>query len=187
MESNSTPQDAAAQLAEADERRSRLTTRLRLPAGFHVVLGAAVALQTATAAFGIGAQSGAGIALVVAGCVAFAAAVLVLAWRFRALNGVWVGGLLARSLLGLTTEASWAYGVPFAAAVWAALAGVGWLVVPASVVGGVAYAVAAQRWWRAYQRDPETHAASDSRIVVGSALVVILAGVAVLVAFGLGH
>jgi hypothetical protein len=187
MESKPTPRDAAAQLAEAEEHRTRLATRLRLPAGFHVVLGMTVATQMATAAFGIGAQSGAGLALIVAGCIVFCAVVVLLSWRFRVLNGVWLGGLLARSLLGLTTEASWAYGVPFAAAVWAALGGVGWLVVPASVVGGAAYAVAARRWWTAYRRDPATHAEGDSVMVVATALVVVLAGAGVLVAFALGR
>jgi hypothetical protein len=178
---------AAAQLADAEERRTRLATRLRLPQGFHTILGVTIAIQTATAAFGIGAQTGAGLALVVAACVVFAAVVVLLAWRFRVLNGVWLDGLLARSLLGLTSEASWAYGVPFAAAVWAAVGRAEWLVVPASAVGGAAYAVAARRWWAAYQRDPVEHAQGDSRTVVATALVVIVAGVVVLVAFALGN
>ena len=55
------------------------------------------------------------------------------------------------------------------AAVWAALVGQWWLVVLASVAGGVGYAVSARLWWRDYQRDPAAHAHGDSRVDAGRA------------------
>jgi hypothetical protein len=181
MESSQSGHDAAAQLAEAEGLRSRLATGLRLPAGFHVVLGVTTAAQMAASALGIGAQTGAGLALVAFGCVLFLVVAAVLGWRFRAINGVWVGGLLARSVLGMTTAASWAYGLPFAGAVWAALAGRGWLAVLISVAGGAAYAVTARRWWATYQQDPAAHARGETAIVIGTVLVGMAAGVIVLV------
>ncbi len=182
MESSQSGRDAAAQLAEAEGLRSRLTTGLRLPAGFHVVLGVTTAVQMATSALGIGAQNDAGLVLLGCGCLLFLVVAGVLGWRFRAVNGVWVGGLLARSVLGMTTTASWAYGLPFAGAVWAALGGVGWLAVLISVVGGAAYAVAARRWWAAYRDDPAAHAEGETRTVAATLVVAIVAGVVVLVA-----
>jgi hypothetical protein len=184
MESSQSGRDAAAQLAEAESLRARIAHGLRLPTGFHASLGASTAVQMATAAIGIGAQSGLGLALVLAGCAQFAVVALVLTWRFRVVNGAWVGGVLARAVLGMTATASWAYAVPFALAVWAALAGHGWLAVLASVVGGAAYAAAGRRWWAAYGRDPVAHAAGTSMAVVGTMAVVAVAGVVVLVALG---
>jgi hypothetical protein len=181
MESSQSGQDAAAQLAEAEGLRSRLATGLRLPAGFHVVLGVTTAVQMSAATLGVGAQTGAGLLLVGSGCAFFLAVAAVLGWRFRAINGVWVGGLLARSVLGMTTAASWAYGLPFAFAVWAALAGRGWLAVLISVAGGAAYAVAARRWWAAYRQDPAAHAQGETATVMVAVVVAIAAGVFVLV------
>ena len=59
------------------------------------------------------------------------------------------------------------------------MAGQWWLVVLASVAGGVGYAVSARLWWRDYQRDPAAHAHGDSR---GTLVVLGLAAVAGLVA-----
>jgi hypothetical protein len=181
MESSDSRQDAAAQLAEAEGLRLRLATGLRLPAGFHVVLGVTTAVQMAATGVGIGAQTGAGLLLVGCGCALFLVVAALLAWRFRAINGVWVGGLLARSVLGMTTAASWAYGVPFAFAVWAALAGQGWLAVLISVAGGAAYAVVARRWWAAYRQDPAAHAEGETATVMVALVVATAAGVVVLV------
>jgi hypothetical protein len=187
MESTPTPRDAAAQLADAEEQRSRFATTLRLPPGFHTALGAAVAVQMATAAFGIGAQTGAGLAVLLAGCLLFVVVTALLVHRFRSLNGVWVGALLSRSVLGLTTAASWAYGAPFAAAVWAALGGLPWVTVVASLVGGAAYALVARRWWAAYVGDPVTHARHDSATLLGTVILVVVAGAAVLGTFALSR
>ena len=62
---------------------------------------------------------------------------------------------------------------------WAAMAEQWWLVVLASVAGGVGYAVSARLWWRDYQRDPAAHAHGDSRATLA---VLGLAAVAGLVA-----
>lgn len=181
MESSWSGQDAAAQLAEAEGLRSRLTTGLRLPTGFHPVLGVVTFVQMATASLGIGAQTGAGFFLAVSGSVLFLVVAGLLVWRFRAINGVWVGGLLARSVLGMTTAASWAYAAPFAFAVWAALAGLGWLAVLLSMAGGTAYAVVARRWWVAYRQDPATHAEGSTATMIGTVALVTAAGMIVLV------
>jgi hypothetical protein len=185
MESSESGQDAAAQLAEAEGLRIRLTAGLRLPAAFHVVLGVTTAVQMAAATLGVGAQTAAGLLLVGCGCALFLVVAALLVWRFRAINGVWVGGLLARSVLGMTTAASWAYGLPFAFAVWAALAGHSVLAVLISVIGGAAYAVAARRWWAAYRQDPAAHAVGETATVMVTVGVAIAAGVVVLV--GLAH
>lgn len=187
MESSLPAPDAAAQLAHAEQLRAQLSDRLRLPGGFHAALGASVALQMATAAVGIAAQTGLGLVVVVAGCAQFAAVALWLSWRFRVVNGAWVSGVLARSVLGMTTTASWAYGLPFALAVWAALAGQDWLAVLGSAAGGAAYAVAGRRWWAAYVRDPAGHAEGSSAAVLGALAIVIVAGVVLLAALGLRH
>jgi hypothetical protein len=187
MESSQPAHDAAAQLAQAEGLRTRIAGGLRLPTGFHVVLGSSVAVQMATAAVGVAAQTGLGLTVVLVGCAQFAVVALVLSWRFRVVNGAWVGGVLARSVLGMTTTASWAYGVPFALAVWAALAGHDWLAVLVSVAGGTAYAAAGRRWWAAYGRDPAGHAEGYSATVFGAMAVVTVAGVAVLIGLGLSR
>ncbi len=145
------------------------------------MLGVATTAQMGAAAIGIGAQSGAGLVLALSGCVLFLAVAGLLAWRFRAINGVWVGGLLARSVLGMTTTASGAYAAPFAFAVWAAMSDLDWLAVLLSVVGGTAYAVVARRWWSAYRRDPAAHAEGGTMTMVGTLALVTAAGMIVLV------
>lgn len=187
MESSQSGRDAAAQLAEAESLRARIAGGLRLPHAFHVTLGVSTAVQMATAAVGIAAQTGLGLGLVLVGCAQFVVVALLLSWRFRVVNGAWVGGVLARSVLGMTTMASWAYGVPFALAVWAALAGHDWLAVVVSVAGGAAYSLAGRRWWAAYGRDPAAHAEGVSRAFLGTLAVVVVAGVVALVGLSSGH
>lgn len=57
------PEDPGQALAAADRASHLLAAGLRLPAGFHPALAAAMAVQIGTAAYGIAAQSGTGLAV----------------------------------------------------------------------------------------------------------------------------
>lgn len=178
------PRDFAAELGAAEQARSRLVDRLRLPAGHHLVLALGVAIQIATAGVGIARQSASGLGIVGAGLAGFAAMAAVELWRFRRANGVWVGGLASRAVLGTGTLASLAYGGALALAVVGAFAAAWWLVVLATVAGGIGYAAGARQWWRAYVRDPATHARGDSALVLGVLAVLACLGAAALVVLG---
>jgi hypothetical protein len=172
------PSDPSADLAAADVARQRLTGALRLPSWFHTSLAAAIAAQVGTAAYGIADHGDRGLWVLAAGAAAFLAVAAVQARRFRRLNGVRVDGLLSRAVLGTSTWSSLVYGAALAGAGWAAFDGPPWLVVLASVSGGTAYAVCAQLWWQAYQRDPVAHARAESRaalVGLGAVAVVALA------------
>ena len=174
--------DAAAQLAAAERVRETFASELRLPTAFHVLLGVATATLTASVAFnaGSGATRTAAVAGV-AGIVVFLATAGYLVWRFRAINGAQVDGLLARAIFGSTWEASIAFCLPLALATWAAVAERGWLAGLVCVVGGIAYAVCAQRWWAAYRRDPVGRTEHESTLVLTLVLIAVAVGGIVLV------
>jgi hypothetical protein len=183
MESMSAlPSDPSGELAAAAAARQRLTGSLRLPPGFHIWLGAAVAAQIGSAAYGIAKQTGPWMLVLVAGCLVF----LAVAWwqvaRFRRLNGVRVDGLVSRAVLGTSTWSSLAYAAGFAAAVWAGLADQPWLAAAAALAGGAGYAVSAYLWWQTYRRDPGGHARAESRATLIAYGAVAVAGLLVLVA-----
>ena len=185
MESiSAVPSDPATDLAAAESARSRLTGSLRLPSWFHTSLGVAVAVQIGTTAYGLSDKaSGPRLVAVAVGALVFAAVTGVLWLRFRRLNGVRVGGLFSRALMGTSNGAALAETAGVGAAVWAAMVGQWWLAALASVAGGVGYAVSARLWWRDYQRDPVTHARGDSRamlVVVGVSAVAGLVALLVL-------
>jgi hypothetical protein len=165
METSATvpsPDEAASALREAQTAGSALAGGLLLPAHFYSSIGAATAVQIATAAVGIARQDVWGLGIALAGVLAaFCVGVLQVA-RFRALNGVRVRGFESRVVGGTATPASLAYGLAFGAALWAAFDDAWWLAAACSVLGGVGYAVAGQRWWAAYQRDPATYSRGDS-------------------------
>jgi hypothetical protein len=99
-----------------------------------------------------------------------------LAW-FRAANGVWLGGLASRVVLGTGTTASLSY----VAALWAAFEGRWWMVAVCAVVGGAAYALAGVRWLRAYRTQPALHARGESAAALSLLTLVALAWLALLV------
>ena len=175
------PSDPADDLAAAEAARARLTRSLRLPPWFHTFLGAAVAVQVATAAYGVEQQSGAGLLLVGAGCLAFLVVALVLLARFRKLNGVQVQGFTSRAVMGTSTRSSLVHLAAMGAAIWAAFEGQPWLVALASIVGGAGYAASSRLWWEGYLRDPAPHARAESRAVLAMGAVTLVAALVVLV------
>ena len=173
---NAFPSDPAADLAAAEAAGQRLAGSLRLPSWFHTSLGAAIAVQIGTAAYGIADQSGPGMLVPVAGFLVFLVVAGVQVLRFRRLNGVRVDGLVSRAVLGTSTVSSLAYAAGFAGALWAAFEGSPWLAAVAAVAGGAAYAASAHLWWRSYQRDPAGHARAESRAtLLGYGLVAVAA------------
>jgi nitrate reductase gamma subunit len=156
------PSDPAEELAAAEVARRRLTSTLRLPSWFHSSLGVAIAVQIATAAYGVAEQSGAALAVLAAGCLVFLAVAGVQVTRFRRLNGVRVDGLVSRAVLGTSTWSVMAESAGLAGAVWAAFEGQPWLAAAAAVAGGAAYAASSHLWWRRYQTDPTGHAQAES-------------------------
>jgi hypothetical protein len=164
MEStNALPSDPSAELAAAEAARQRLAGSLRLPSGFHVWLGGAIAVQIWSASYGLPEQTGPGMLVLAAGCVLFVAVAWWQVARFRRLNGVRVQGWVSRAVLGTSTWSSLAYGAGYAGAVWAAFAGQPWLAAVAGAAGGAGYAASAHVWWQAYRRDPGGHARGESR------------------------
>ena len=177
------PSDPTSDLAAAEAARQRLTGSLRLPSWFHTSLAVAVAVQIATAAYGIAEQSGPPMLVLVAGVLVFLAVAGVQVARFRRLNGVKVDGLVSRAVLGNSPRSSLVYGAGFGGAVWAGLEGPPWVAGLAAAAGGAGYAVSSWLWWRAYVQDPARHARAESwatRAVYGA---VAVAALCVLVAF----
>ncbi len=187
MESSELPTDpteARFALAEAQAARDRMAARLVLPSFFYSSIGTAITLQIATSALALGLDKPFAWVVLVAGLVVFAAVAVVQLARFRRLNGVWLGGLASRVVLGTANITSTAYAGACAVAVWAAIAGYWWLVPPAAILGGLAYAWCGQRWWHSYQDDPAQRRFEDSKAVLLILPVVAAAGLVVLLA---GH
>ncbi len=176
-----TPDEAAAALDEAGVARADLANRLRLPSLFYGSIGAAVALQIASAAIGLASDTSLTPVALTAGLVVFAVVAGVQLVRFRALNGVWIGGLASRVVLGTGTAASTSYALALGAAIWAALSGIWWLAVLCSPAGGLAYALSGQRWVRGYRGDPARHARAESAGWLAVIIVLALAGLVLLV------
>ncbi|WP_199424358.1 hypothetical protein [Actinotalea solisilvae] len=178
------PDDVRRALALADEAGRRLATGLRLPAGTLPMLGAAIAVQVATAAWGIAAQTTTGLAVVLAGLAVFLGVAALVLHRFRRENGVWVDGLVSQVLLASGASTSLAYLGAFVAATWAAFGSLWWLVAVAAVLAGVGCALGARHWWSTYRHDPAAHARGASPRVLAGLAVVACLGVAALVALG---
>ena len=180
MESNPVPQtlsDPRSELAVADQARQRLAAGLRLPTGLHPALAAAVTVQVGAAAYGIAAQTAAGLAVALAGVAVLMGVAALLLYQFRRINGVRVGGLSKQIVLGTGGTSTLVYMIGFGAATWAAFQSRWWLVATAAVVAGVGYALGTLRWWHAYRHDPATHA--------GGAPPWVLAALAALACLGL--
>jgi hypothetical protein len=183
MESSEHPTDAASALADAEAARHRMAETLALPSYFHSSIGAAIAVQIATTAAAFGLDDGPAALLLAAGLIVFALVAAGQLARFRRLNGVWLGGLASRVVLGTATLTSTLYAVALAAAAWAATAHQWWLVALAAAYGGTGYAWCGRRWWDSYRADPARRRRDDSRAVVLVLPVLAAAGlVALLVA-----
>jgi hypothetical protein len=186
MESNlgqQEPDDPRSELAVADEARLRLAAGLRLPAGLHPALAAAVAVQVGTAAYGIAAQTAAGLAVALAGVAVFLGVAALILHQFRRINGVRVDGLSSQIVLGTGGTSTLVYLCAFAASTWAAFESRWWLVAATAVAAGVGYAFGTSRWWHAYRHDPAARAGGASpRVLAALAVIACLGLVALMVA-----
>ena len=186
MESNlaqQNPDDPRSELAAADEARQRLAAGLQLSGGLHPALAAAVAVQVGAGAYGIAAQTAAGIAVALAGVAVLMGVAGLLLYHFRRINGVRVDGLSSQIVLGTGGTSTSIYMVGFGAATWAAFESRWWLVAAAAVAAGVGYSFGTLRWWHAYRHDPAAHAGGASpRVFAALAVVACLGLVALLIA-----
>lgn len=139
---------------------------LVLPSFFYSSIGAAVAVQIGTFALGLGREEGWARVLMLAGLGVFVLVAAVQLARFRRRNGVWIGGLASRVVLGTANLTSVTYTAALAGGIWAALADAWWLVPVAAVLGGVVYAWCGRRWWRNYQGDPDQRGRDDSTLLL---------------------
>jgi hypothetical protein len=177
------PEDPRFELAVADLARQRLAAGLRLPTGLHPALAAAVTVQVGAAAYGIAAQTAAGLAVALAGVAVLMGMAALLLYQFRRINGVRVGGLSSQIVLGTGGTSTLVYMAGFGAATWAAFESRWWLVAGAAVAAGVGYAFGTLQWWHAYLHDPAAHASGVSpRVLAALAVLACLGLVALLVA-----
>lgn len=174
------PDDPRTALAVADQARLRLATGLRLPAGFYPMFGTAVAVQLCVAAYGIAAQTVAGLAVVLAGLGIFLGVAALLLHRFRRVNGVRVDGLASQVVLASGAGASLVYLAGLAVGVWAAFSSLWWLVTVAAVTAGVGCALGTRHWCHAYRHDPAAHARGASPRTLAVLAVVACLGFAAL-------
>src|SRR4051794_36189714 len=186
MESNpglQNPGDPRSELAVAEQARQGLAAGLRLPTGLHPVLAAAVAVQVGAAAYGIAAQTTAGLAVALAGVAVLMGGAALLLHQFRRINGGRIGGLSSQIVLGTGGTSTLVYLGGFGVATWAAFESRWWLVAAAAVAAGVGYAIGTLRWWHAYRNDPAARAGGVSpRVLAALAVLACLGFVALLVA-----
>lgn len=154
--------EAATWLDDAEASRAALALGIETPSWFFTSIGAAIAAQIGTTAVGVAHPSPSTVAALVGGIAFLVAVAAVQLTRFRQLNGVWLGGLLSRAVLGFDTLASVAYGVAATAAILAAFSRQWWLVILLSIAGGATYALSGRRWLRAYRSEPAAHARGES-------------------------
>jgi hypothetical protein len=173
-----TATEASAALRAAEAARATLAGHIATPSWFFASIGVAIAVQIGTTAAGLGRDAP---WLVAGGLAVFAAVAAVQLARFRRANGVWLGGLASRVVLGTATAASVSYAVALAAAIWAAYGDRGWLVALWSAVGGATYALSGARWLRRYRGDPAAHARGESLAWLGVAVAAAISGLALLV------
>ena len=183
----STPQhpdaaEASTALSNAEASRTTLARRVTTPSWFFSSIGAAVAVQIASLAAGVGATSPGALAALVAGIVALAAVAGVQLSRFRRLNGVWLSGFLSRVVLGTGALASASYAVASVAAILAAFGAHWWLVAIWSMLGGAGYALSGRRWLSDYRAEPARRA-RESAVWLVAMTVVALAALAPLLIY----
>jgi hypothetical protein len=177
-------EDPGFELAVADLARERMAAGLRLPTGLPPALAAAVTVQVGATAYGIAAQTAAGLAVALAGVAILMGVAALLLYQFRRINGVRVGGLSSQIVLGTGgTSSTLVYMAGFGAATWAAFEARWWLVAVAAVAAGVGYAFGTLQWWHTYRHDPAAHAGGVSlRVLAALAVLACLGLVALLVA-----
>jgi hypothetical protein len=176
-----TANEAAGALLDAGSVRDQFSQRLALPSWFHVSIGLAIVVQTATLAVGVAEQSSAGFGLAVAGVIPFVLVAVVQLVRFRRLNGVWIGGLASRMVFGGDAAISTAHVLGMGAAIWAAFEERWWLVGACALATGGAYAFGGVRWMRSYRGDPAAHSRGESVLLLVALAVPLLAGAVLLV------
>ncbi|WP_322937218.1 hypothetical protein [Nocardioides bizhenqiangii] len=175
------PQTAAATLAAAEQTRDRLAAEIRLPRGYEPAIGTAIAIQIATAAVGLTAGAGWGALVALAGLLGFAVVAAVQLLRFRRLNGIWLGGLASRVVLGTSPLASIAYAVALFGALGAASRDWWWLVGLLSMAGTTGYVVSGRRWLARYRIDPATHGRGETFLWLLGITAFVVAGCVLLV------
>ena len=175
------PDDPRSVLAAAGRARDRLSNGLRLPKGLFPALAVGIAVQVGAAAYGVAAQTTAGLAVALAGVTVFLGVAALVLIQFRRINGVRLDGLASTIILGTGTTSTLVYMGTFAAATWAAFESRWWLVGTAAVVGGAAYSLSAFRWWRAYKINPVERAGGASPRMLALLALAAFVGFAVLV------
>jgi hypothetical protein len=184
MESSSTPPthtEASAALVAAEANRAKLADGIVLPSWFATSIGVAISVQIGTTALGLGDGSPWAWWALVAGLAIFAVVGVVQLIRFRRSNGVWLGGLASRVVLGTGAVASSSYAVALAAAMSAAFGGRWLLVALASLAGGGAYAIGGRRWLAAYHAEPEEHGRGESAAWLAAISIAAVGGLVLLV------
>ena len=188
MENNAEPHipsaaEASAALTDAEEARATLAQSSKMPSWFFASIGAAIAVQIATTAVGVADPSPSTLAALATGIAVVVAVAGVQLARFRRLNGVRLGGLLSRVVLGTGTLASASYAVAGTAAILGAFDKRWWLVATASIIGGALYALNGRLWLRAYRTEPAAHARAESLTSLALLTVVALAALALLLLY----
>lgn len=184
MESNRerpTAAEASAALSDAEASRAALAHGIATPSWFFTSMSAAVAAQVATTAVGLGADAP---WVMAAGLALFAAVAGMQLARFRRLNGVWLGGLASRVVLGTGIPASTSYAIALGAAIWAGYDARWWFVALWSIAGGAAYALSGRRWLRAYRALPAVHGRGEPVAWLAAVGVAAFAGLALLLMNG---
>ena len=186
-----TPEDASAALRDAALAREQLAAAIVLPSFFFTSIAVAVAVQIVTTAIAVqlantvdaaaGTMTAAAV-LGFGGLVVFGVIAGVQLIRFRRLNGVWVGGIASRVVLGSAKGASTVHVFAMVAAIGAALAEVWWLVALCALAGGIAYAASGARWMRAYRGDPERYSRAESGLLLAALALPVIGGLVLLVA-----
>jgi hypothetical protein len=175
--------EASAALNDAEEARATLAQNAEMPSLFFVSIGAAIAVQIASTAVGVADPSVSSLAALAAGIAVLAAVAGVQLVRFRQLNGVRLGGLVSRVVLGTGTLASASYAVAGTAAILGAFDKRWWLVATSSIIGGALYALNGRLWLRRYRTEPALHARGESLTSLALLTVTALAGLALLLLY----
>ncbi len=175
--------EASAALNDAEAARATLAQSTKMPPWFFASIGAAIAVQIATTAVGVAHPSSSTLAAFASGIAVLVAVAGVQLARFQQLNGVRLGGLLSRVVLGTGTLASASYAVAGTAAILEAFDKRWWLVATSSIIGGALYALNGRRWLRAYRTEPASHARGESLTWLALLTVAALAGLALLLLY----
>jgi hypothetical protein len=178
-----TAAEASAALNDAEAARATLARSTKVPSWFFTSIGAAIAVQIASTAIGVADPSSSTLVALASGIAVLIAVAGVQLARFRQLNGVRLGGLLSRVVLGTGTLASASYAVAAVAAILGAFDKRWWLVATSSIIGGALYALGGRRWLRAYRAEPALHARGESLATLALLTGAALAGLALLLLY----